>query len=190
MTSRLEKRAKIAEALRANPNLSNAAIARQLRADRHLVGDIRRALGLPRAPLQPLTLEEKWEKYTRPVDGGHLEWTGERQRTSGTPVMRYREQIHTAARIAFRIRYGRDPQGHTFADCGMRHCVAPDHVQDEPGRIRLREQLRYLTGKKARPGKCRHGHDQAVHGRYETDGRSYCEACKASAKRGPQAVAL
>jgi hypothetical protein len=160
--------------------LSNAAIARQLRCDSHRVGRIRHELGLPNLPAQPLTLEEKWAARTVPVDGGHLRWTGERPTASGTPVLRYKGRTFTAAAIAFRIRTGRDPVGHAIADCGYPRCVAPDHVEDTPGRERTRGQLRAITGRRERPAQCRHGHDQAVHGSFEADGRSYCKACKDS----------
>ena len=157
---------------------TNTAIARQLHCDRHRVGNIRHELGIANLPRQPLTLDEKWAGNTRPVDGGHLEWTGERGSASGTPVMRYREQSYSPAAIAYRIQHGREPKGYAYAECGLKHCVAPAHVDDETTRIQTREQLRYLTGGRARKPVCNHGHDQAVHGRYETDGRAYCEECK------------
>jgi hypothetical protein len=162
---------------------SNTAIARELRADRVRVRRIRAELRIPnRVHIpQPLTLEQKWEANTRP-DGGHLEWTGERAKCSGTPVLRYWPKSYSAAAVAFRIRTGRDPIGYVFAECGHQHCVAPEHVDDEVGRMRTREQLRYLTGGQARPEQCVHGHDQAQHGRYEADGRAYCEACKREQK--------
>lgn len=163
--------------------LTNAAIVRELHCDVHRVARIRHQLGIANVPIQPLTLEQKWAARTRPVEGGHLEWTGERQSTSGTPVLRYREKSYSPAAVAFRIRHGRDPQGYTYAECGLHHCVDPDHVDDEPGRARTREQLRYLTGGGERPARCVHGHDQAEHGRYEPDGTAYCEACKRERKR-------
>lgn len=173
-------RAEIVRALRTRR--SDSAISRDLGCDRHRVTAIRQSLGLPRVSNQPLTLQQKWASFTRPAGGGHVEWTGERQSTSGTPVMRYREKPYTAARVAFIVKYGREPVGYTFAECGMRHCVAPDHVDDEPGRARAREQLRYLTGRGERPDVCVAGHDQSAHGRYEADGRAYCAACKRERK--------
>jgi hypothetical protein len=164
-------------------DLSNSEIARRLRCDRHRVSDIRRDLGIPDRPAQPLSLEEKWATKTRPVGDGHLEWTGSRQSTSGTPVLVYGKERHTAAAIAFRIKHGRPPQGYAYAECGLRHCVAPDHVDDEAGRTQVREQLRYLTGGQERKPTCRQGHDQAAHGRYAPDGVAYCHACHLESKR-------
>ncbi|MFP3990682.1 hypothetical protein U9R90_25095 [Streptomyces sp. E11-3] len=161
---------------------SNAEITRRLRVDKHRVANIRRELGLPNATRQPLTLEQKWAANTQPVKGGHLRWTGERGASAGTPVMRYKEESYSPAAIAFRIRHGREPEGYAFAECGLNHCVAPDHVDDQPGRARTREQLRYLTGGRARPELCCRGHDQSVHGLYESDGRAYCGECKRQLK--------
>lgn len=174
-------REQIAQALRTG--LSDSAVAAQLGCDRHRVSAIRKANGLPKIPRQTMSLEEKWRSYTRPADGGHLVWTGERQATSGTPVMRYREVAYTAAAVAFRIQHGREPEGYVVADCGMKHCVAPEHVEDTPMRQATRAALRAVTLGRPRPDRCRHGHDQTVHGRYETDGRAYCGRCKSDAKR-------
>ncbi|MGW7359432.1 hypothetical protein ACWGI0_23060 [Streptomyces sp. NPDC054802] len=166
-------------------NLSNSEISRRLRCDRHRVGEIRREVGIPNLPAQPLTLEQKWATLVRPREGGHLEWTGERQSTSGTPVMRYREKSYSPAAIAFGMQHDREPVGKVFAECDdFPHCVAPSHVDDETGRKQVREQLRYLTGRGERKPTCGHGHDQAVHGRYERDGRSYCGVCKSEQRAG------
>jgi hypothetical protein len=163
---------------------SNSRIVRELRCDKQRVIRLRTELDLPMfVPVeQTRTIEEKWALDTRPLDGGHLEWIGERA-TSGTPLVSYKEKHHSAAAVAFRIRTGREPQGYAIADCGMKHCVAPEHVEDEAGRLRNREQLRYLTGGRERKPFCGHGHDQKEHGRYESDGTAYCEACKREQKQ-------
>ncbi|MFD8687815.1 hypothetical protein [Streptomyces sp. NPDC059651] len=171
-------------------NLSNSGIARILRVDKHRVGRIRRDLSLPNVLPQPLTLEQKWASKTRPVEGGHLAWTGERGSASRTPVLRYKDECHTAAALAFRRRTGRAPEGYAFAECGFNHCVAPAHVDDEPGRQRTREQLRYLAGGQKRPAECVHGHDQAEHGKYESDGRAYCGQCKTEQRAALRAQQL
>lgn len=121
--------------------LTNVAIAKQLGCDRYRVGDIRRDLGIPQAARPALTLEQKWRANTREVDGGHLEWTGERQATAGTPVLRHRGKSYSPAALAFKIRHGRDPQGYAYAECGhTRHCIEPDHVNDQAGRARTRAE--------------------------------------------------
>ncbi|MEV1063420.1 hypothetical protein [Streptomyces sp. NPDC050263] len=169
------KDAQIRELLHAG--LGNNDIARQLGVDRAAVRRIRADARVPLPLRQPMSLDAKWEANTQPLEGGHLEWTGSRAKKSGTPVLRSGDRMHTAAAVAFRRRTGRDPVGQVKAECGMRQCVAPDHVEDEPGRVRLREQLRHVMGMGARKPRCRRGHDQAEHGRYEPDGTAYCQAC-------------
>ncbi|WP_328934184.1 MULTISPECIES: hypothetical protein [unclassified Streptomyces] len=170
---------------------SNSRIMRDLRCDKQRVRRIRAELNLPAyVPAeQTRTLEEKWATHTRPVDGGHLEWRGERNSTVGTPVMRYKEESYSPAAVAFLIKHGREAEGYAIADCGLKHCIAPDHVEDEAGRRRNREQLRYLMGGRERKPYCNHGHDQAEHGRYESDGTAYCEACKVVRKQADRATA-
>lgn len=129
----------VAELLAAG--LTNTAIGRQLHMERQTVGQIRHELGIPQVPAQPLTVEEKWRARTCPVDGGHLEWTGERATESGTPVMRHSGETYTAARIAFRIDHGTDPAGYAKPGCGYLGCVAPAH-QDDTGQNRPARQHR------------------------------------------------
>ncbi|MEU6340229.1 hypothetical protein ABZ883_04670 [Streptomyces sp. NPDC046977] len=158
--------------------LSSSAIARHLGADRHRVTSIRRDLGIPDVPHQPLTLQQKWEQRTRPVDGGHLDWTGERNSKTGTPLLRYWPDTYTAAAVAFEIKYGRKPEGQVIGECDFHQCVAPDHVQDQPGRLRLREQLHFISGGGPLPATCRpRQHDQSVHRAFWPDGTPYCAAC-------------
>ncbi|MEV7602902.1 hypothetical protein AB0O91_36610 [Kitasatospora sp. NPDC089797] len=167
--------------------LSNSAIARQLRVDKHDVALLRQELGLPNTPAQPLTVEQKWRLRVRDLPGGHLAWTGERQRTSGTPVMRHSGRCYTAARIAFRIKHGTDPQGYAAPGCGTRHCVAPEHIDDLPRRQRDRAALRLVLGSPQRPTHCRRGHDQAEDGQLLPDGTAYCARCSADRKQSPTA---
>ncbi len=42
-------------------------------------------------------------------------------------------------------------------------------------------------GGTARPERCVHGHDQAVHGKFEEDGVSYCARCKAEQRAAHRA---
>ena len=162
---------------------SNLRISRELHCDKTRVACIRLDLGLPHAPLQPLTLEEKWASKTRPADGGHLEWNGERAKATGTPIMRYKEANYSPAAIAFEKRHGRPPQGYVKAECGYPHCVAPDHVNDEAGRQQARLRVRAERGLGNIPTKCVSGHDLTEHAKLESDGRAYCGMCKVLDKR-------
>ncbi|MEV7465268.1 hypothetical protein AB0O20_01985 [Streptomyces kronopolitis] len=158
--------------------MSSEAIARELGVDRAAVRRIRRESGIRFVPPTYATAEEKWADRVRPAGEGHLEWAGERSMRSGSPVMRFREKSVSPAAISFRKRTGRDPVGQVKAECGYPHCIAPAHVEDEPGRRRLREQFRFLTGGTTPAPVCRHGHDQVVHGRFQPDGAPYCAECK------------
>lgn len=171
-------REQIVEALQARHSVT--AISRKLRADKGRIRRIRDELGLATfVPTeQTRTLEEKWAASTRPVGDGHLEWAGERGSTSGTPVMRHREQNYSPAAIAFRIRTGRDGTGHVFAECGLDHCVAPGHVKDQDERKAERAQLR----QEAAPQACKYGHASRQHGRFLSDGTFYCDRCSWMAK--------
>ncbi|MGW4803074.1 hypothetical protein [Kitasatospora sp. NPDC004272] len=126
---------------------TTADIVRALPLGRDTVRRIRNTTGHPAAPArtQPLTLEEAWKARTRPVDNGHLEWTGSCHH-SGTPVMRYSGERYTAARIAYRIEHGTDPVGRAVPACGRAHCVAPAHLADSAaGRPQASPGARYAT---------------------------------------------
>lgn len=162
---------------------SNSRISRELRCDKTRVARLRIELGLPNVVLQPLTLEQKWASKTRPVDGGHLEWTGERAKATNTPLMRYKEASYSPAAVAFEMRHGRPAQGYVKAECGYPHCVAPDHVNDEAGRQQERLRRRAERGLGDVPAQCVSGHDMAEHVKFESDGRAYCGLCKVLDKR-------
>lgn len=164
---------------------SNTRIMRELRCDKQRVRRLRAELDLPQyTPVeQTRTLEEKWALFTRPVDGGHLSWTGEHAKATGTPVMRYKEDYYSPAAVAFQIKHGRPSQGYVKADCGQPHCVAPDHVNDEAGRQQARRQARAERGLGKPSGTCGRGHDQTIHGLLEPDGTAYCGMCKVEDKR-------
>lgn len=160
--------------------LTNREIARRLHLDRGTVGKIRRHLGYPAAPHQPLpamTLAEKHAESTTEVRGGHLLWTGPRTH-DGTAVLKHEGHQRTARQVAYFLEHGEWPTGRLLPNCGQRWCVALDHCDDTATRQAEREALRACVGLPERPAECVNEHDQAVHGRYTPDGRSYCELCK------------
>ncbi|MFF1792641.1 hypothetical protein ACFVXQ_00110 [Kitasatospora sp. NPDC058263] len=125
------KRARLVEL--ATAGRSTSSIATELHMDRRAVRQLRAEAGIPALPggtPQPLTVEEKWQARTQPLDGGHLGWTGETATGSGTPVMRHSGTTYTAGRIAYRIQHGQDPAGYARPGCGQPGCVAPDHQVD------------------------------------------------------------
>lgn len=126
--------------------------------------------------LYSATLEEKFRARTVPVDGGHLMWTGSEE-------IRWNGRLLQASRVAFELRTGRKPVGYVRPDCGMHGCAAPDHVDDQPGRERTRAQLQAVRSFTAGTELCPAGHDQAVHGRTDRDGKPYCTPCAADGDR-------
>ncbi|GAA1237773.1 hypothetical protein GCM10009578_093410 [Streptomyces rhizosphaericus] len=144
--------------------MSGDAIAREPGVDRAAVRRIRRESGIRFVPPTFSTAEEKWADRVRPPGRGIWNGRGERSTRSGSPVMRFREKSVSPAVVSFRKRTGRDPVGQVKAECGYPHCIAPAHVEDEPGLRRLREQFRFLTGGTLPAPVCRHGYDQVIHG--------------------------
>lgn len=122
--------------------LSDRAIGRQLRCDPRTVSRTRATLGLPqvRCYANPASsIEELFWERVEPVEGGHLRWTG--YRGDGTPRLTWGGRLHTAYRIAFRIRTGREPVGYVLPGCEYPRCVAPRCVADAVERERTRRVL-------------------------------------------------
>ncbi len=171
--------------------LPDYVIAQRLHTHKTKVAEHRQRLGLPKTPrgrLAAPSLEAAFQARTEPVTGGHVRWTGHVSR-AGMPIVRYDGTNHSAYRVAFRIRTGRDPQGPCSSDCGMSGCVAPGHVEDSVGRQRTRKALAALNGQCARLDRCGRGHDLSVHREYSPKGEPYCGACvrqRMSARRGQQ----
>lgn len=125
-------------------------------------------MSVPR--MHAASVEEKFEARTVRVEGGHLTWTG-------ANYLAWKGVLLKPARVAFRIRTGREPVGYVRPDCGLAGCVEPTHVEDQPGRLAIRAALRAIQGMVSRPAECAHDHDQAIHGRFTPDGRAYCNTC-------------
>ena len=117
-------RADIAELL--NAGIPRIHIARRLHVDPATVRHTAEALGLP-APARGratvhATVEDTFHAQTEPLDGGHLKWTGY---TEGRlPMLFFRSQRIPAPRVAFRLHYGRAPEGQITRTCEVEGCVA------------------------------------------------------------------
>lgn len=123
--------------------VSNHDIATEIGIDRRTVAARRAALGLPdaRTIKGSSGLEDLFWRRVEPVEGGHLAWTGHRNNT-GVPVVHTTGRMYTAGRIAFRIRWGREPVGRVKSGCEYDGCVHPEHVDDQP----MREQYAAIFG--------------------------------------------
>ncbi|MGC0427644.1 hypothetical protein RKD32_003999 [Streptomyces sp. SAI-195] len=175
---------------------TNNDAVRALGIDKSTAARYRTRLGFGPAPKRPapnrstLTVEQKVMTFMRSVEGGHMEWAGRRTKNTGTPVFTHHERTYTARSIAFRAHTGRDPEGYVTAECDQPEwCVAPAHLEDEPGRTRARAALAVITGRATSLVECNRGHATAEHRRYLPDGAPYCGACHAEAKHARQAAA-
>lgn len=175
---------------------TNNDAARALSVNKSTAARYRAQLGFGPAPKRPspcrstLTLEQKVTTLMRPMAGEHMEWTGRRTKSNGTPVFTHRERTYTARSIAFRAHNGRAPEGYVTAECDEPDwCVAPAHMEDEPGRTRARQALAIITGRATPLVECARGHATAEHRRYLPDGSPYCGACHAEAKAARRAAA-
>ncbi|MFE1070967.1 hypothetical protein ACFW5W_07025 [Streptomyces sp. NPDC058783] len=175
---------------------TNNDAVRALGIDKSTAARYRTRLGFGPAPKRPspcrstLTVEQKVMTLMQPTAGGHMEWTGRRTKSNGTPVFTHHERTYTARSIAFRAHTGRDPEGYVTAECDQPEwCVAPEHLEDEPGRTRARAALAVVTGRATPLVECNRGHATAEHRRYLPDGSPYCGACHAENKRAHRAAA-
>ncbi|WP_406168953.1 hypothetical protein [Streptomyces sp. NBC_00996] len=124
-------RTDIAAMLRAGTH-TQRAIAEALNVSPKTVRLTREALKLPapsRGRPQNQAADDVYRAGTEPVEGGHLRWTGAHT-SSGVPLIRSHSKQETVYRIAFRLHYGRDPEGNATPGCGMPGCVAGAHLAD------------------------------------------------------------
>ncbi|MEU0667152.1 hypothetical protein ABZ508_02755 [Streptomyces lavendulocolor] len=106
----------------------------------------RRAAAAAKRPARlPSDPEAAFWAQAKAVDNGHVEWTGRRDQ-SGMPILRVSGVRRSAHRMAFVLRYGREPIGNVLPGCGRQGCVAPGHVEDRPMREQLRKQVAALLG--------------------------------------------
>jgi hypothetical protein len=126
----MSTRAAIEELLRAG--YGNKAIARQVHVRHGRIAEIRAELRLPNVhgKRAASSAEDLFWRRTKPLDGGHLAWTGHVNNT-GTPAVRTTDGLRSAYRIAFQIRWGREPVGAVKPGCGIARCVHPRHVDDQ-----------------------------------------------------------
>ncbi|WP_327594619.1 hypothetical protein [Streptomyces chartreusis] len=138
----------VARALRQGDprNLSDLALAAEHGCSVGMVARVRAELHLPayargkRPTVQ--SLEAVFWERSRPVPGGHREWTAQTA-ASGTPVLSWRGQHVTAGRVAFKMAQGREPEGQVRPTCTFPHCVEPacqaDRLMREAARASLAE---------------------------------------------------
>jgi hypothetical protein len=130
---------------------TNRAAADALGIDKETPARYRAALGIAPAPRAvqshrtTITVEQAWRRNVQPLDGGHMRWVGPLN-SAGVPTFSYRTRATSARVVAFRIRTGRNPVGYVKAQCDTPGCVAPQCVDDRPGRAHAAELLAELHG--------------------------------------------
>lgn len=75
------------------------------------------------------TWAEAFALRTVAVEDEHVHWTGSVS-DHGTPVLRLRNDQMSAYRYAFRLEYGREPEGRLSSTCAYEVCVAGIHLED------------------------------------------------------------
>lgn len=159
---------------------TNKAIAAESGVAATTVARWRAALGIaphPSGRQSAPSLQAAFEAWTRPTDGGHVEWTGS-YTAKGTPMLVHRNRTYSAYRTAFFIRTGVWPTGQAKPECGRPGCVAQAHVDDTATRDRTRATYAALTGYRENSDNCRRGHPYAEHGRWRSNGKRYCHTCQ------------
>lgn len=139
-------RVDVAEMLRAGH--SDRDIARALHADVKAVAAARKVLSLPKGRpghVAASSPQDLFRRRTAAAADGHLTWTGH-VANNGVPMLCWAGRKFTAYRLAFIMRYGRQPVGQVRPGCGFHGCVAPDHVQDQPMRKRDRAAYAAIFG--------------------------------------------
>jgi hypothetical protein len=133
--------AAIEELLRAG--YSDKAIERQLHVSRRRARALRHRLGLPNhkgGPTPAASVEDLFWRRARSTDDGHLMWPSYDPQHGA--AIRHNGRRQSALRVAFRIRYGREPEGRVSSGCGISGCVHPRHVEDAA----MRQQYRAIFG--------------------------------------------
>ncbi|MEU1853650.1 hypothetical protein ABZ499_31400 [Streptomyces sp. NPDC019990] len=113
--------------------VSDAELAYRLGCRPDLVRRARAALGMDPMPLPAshtvLSDQERLVMFSEPLPGGHRRWLGSLSE-HGTPTF----QGASVRRIAFRLEYGREPDGRVLPRCQRKLCVAGAHQTDQPMR--------------------------------------------------------
>lgn len=140
----MKARQDIADLLRAGATY--AQIRQQLGVNRNLIASTRKALRIPvpRARTWHRTAEESFALYATPYGDGHTRWDG--PMAGRMPQIWADGRAHSALRVAFQIRHGREPVGNVKPGCDEGTCIAPDHVVDRPMRERLKTTYDAIFG--------------------------------------------
>lgn len=119
-------------------------LAARLECTPEFVARVRHDLGMPadevpqvvrKEVTPPLTDQERYDKLSVPVEGGHRKWTGRFHRHTGTPLFNRNLTVYAAA---FRLHHGMKPVGNVLVECDYPRCVEATCLSDRL----MREQRR------------------------------------------------
>jgi hypothetical protein len=99
-------------------------------------------IGRPRAHA---SIEDAYRAHAVPTTDGHMEWTGIKNSTTGTPIVQLGTQRVSAYKVAFQLEHNREPVGYLKPSCGKPGCVAGAHLQDAPMRETARPPKRQFN---------------------------------------------
>lgn len=135
------------------------------------------------------TSEERfWERVSRDAGGGCWLWTGRLSR-AGYGVFWHDGKDRRAHRFAYEFLVGPIPDGLTLDHlCRTRSCVNPAHLEPVTQIVNVRRGNAPNVVAR-REGRCRRGHEFAIHGRVDGDGAMRCQTCHQAAKRKRRAQA-
>lgn len=137
----METRNAIVELLHAG--YSDRHIARRVHVANRRVHEVRAELGLPEVQPgpKPSAPEDRFWRFAKHTDDGHLLWP-----LVDNTIREGREgPKQSVGRVAFRMRYQREPVGKVLPGCGHDGCIHPAHVEDRL----MRDQFRTIFGKAA-----------------------------------------
>ena len=80
-----------------------------------------------REPKKPRTLRSIFDDNTKPLEGGHLAWTG-------ADKTHFHGRVYTPKQVAFITDRGHYAEGRVNAVCGVSECVLPAHLTDQEER--------------------------------------------------------
>lgn len=111
---------------------SDRYIARQVHMATRRVSRIRQQAGIAKVACgpKPSTAEGRFWRLAQPTDDGHLLWP----HAATTMRLGHEGPKASIRRIAFRIRYQREPIGQVRPGCNHDGRIHPRHVEDQPMR--------------------------------------------------------
>ncbi|MDH6116866.1 hypothetical protein ABH930_000285 [Kitasatospora sp. GAS204A] len=92
--------------------------------------------------------EAKLAALTEATPDGHLAWAGPTT-ADGRQILTHGGVNHTAARVAFRARWGREPIGVVLPSCEYPRCLLGEHLDDTKARNAYRAMFSAVFGRTA-----------------------------------------